>query len=381
MKTYGFSWLQLQILVFLFGLLSSLIWSCEKEETKKLPELTTIAATEISSVSAVSGGNITNSGGDEVVSRGIVWSTSQNPSLDQNLGLLSAGSGIGLFTLTITTLTPSTTYYVRAFASNSVGISYGNQVSFTTEEIPVFPPTVATSNATFVTFNSITIGGMVTDDGGSEVTQRGVAWSTSPNPIIANNHTQDGSGLGSFSSTIAELEPTTTYYIRAYATNNAGTSYGNEVSVTTPSESYGIMGKWFSSGDNLATFFAWGASMGGPNVDSVYIELNADFSFFMVWYYQGELVLDDQGTFLQEESGFGNIWNITLEPLESDMIWQGIFEVFSSSIPYVALVEMVPLGEDLPVQFTPPTASGGFGSSHGGNFGDMFIQTYIKISD
>lgn len=383
MKTYRFSWLQMLTVFLIPALLCIAFWGCEKEDSKQLPVLSTIAASEITSVSAKTGGNITSSGGDEIVSRGVVWSTTENPTLEQNQGLLSSGSGTGIFTLTITTLTPSTTYYVKAFASNVVGTSYGNQVSFTTEEIPVFPPTVTTANATFVTFNSITIGGTVTDDGGSEVTQRGVAWSTSPNPIVANNNTQDGSGLGSFTSTISELEPNTTYYIRAYATNNAGTSYGNEVSVTTPTESYGIEGKWFSSGDNIAEFINLFAPMAGlPSIDSIFIELKFDYTYQLEWFHQTELIREEQGIFIQQESGYGNIWNITLEPESSSMIWQGIFEVFTTDVPFTALIEMVPVGEGLPFQFTPPTAANGFGSSSGpGMPGEWFIQTYIKISD
>jgi hypothetical protein len=70
-------------------------------------------------------------------------------------------------------------------------------------------------------------------NGGSPITQRGVVWSTTPNPTTANNNTIDGSGTGSFSSTLTGLTANTTYYIKAYATNANGTSYGNEVSFTT----------------------------------------------------------------------------------------------------------------------------------------------------
>ena len=74
----------------------------------------------------------------------------------------------------------------------------------------------------------------MTNDGNATVTARGVCWSTSHNPTVSNSHTTDGSGTGSFTSSITGLSQNTTYYVRAYATNSVGTAYGNEVSFTTP---------------------------------------------------------------------------------------------------------------------------------------------------
>ena len=98
---------------------------------------------------------------------------------------------------------------------------------------PTDLPTVTTDAATNVGAYTATCGGNVTSDGGASVTARGVCWSTSPNPTIADSHTTDGSGTGSFTSSITGLTDTTTYYVRAYATNEAGTSYGNQVSFIT----------------------------------------------------------------------------------------------------------------------------------------------------
>lgn len=82
---------------------------------------------------------------------------------------------------------------------------------------------------------SATSGGNITANGGTAVTQRGVVWSTSPNPTTANSQTSDGSGTGSYTSNLTGLAPSTTYYVRAYATNSAGTAYGNQLSYTTTS--------------------------------------------------------------------------------------------------------------------------------------------------
>jgi hypothetical protein len=96
-------------------------------------------------------------------------------------------------------------------------------------------PVVSTTPASSITGTSAMTGGNVTSDGGATVTARGVVYSTSPLPTLANAATSDGSGLGSYTSSLSGLSGNTTYYVRAYATNSAGTSYGSEVSFTTPS--------------------------------------------------------------------------------------------------------------------------------------------------
>jgi hypothetical protein len=88
-----------------------------------------------------------------------------------------------------------------------------------------------------ITATSAVSGGNITNDGGTPVTQRGVCWSTSPNPTTANNTTSDGSGVGSYTSTLTGLVAGSTYYVRAYAINSAGTAYGNQVQFTAASDS------------------------------------------------------------------------------------------------------------------------------------------------
>jgi len=92
-----------------------------------------------------------------------------------------------------------------------------------------------------ITDITATTGGNITNDGGTPVTQRGVVWSVSPNPTTANNSTNNGSGTGSFTSNLTGLTASTTYYVRSYATNSAGTSYGNEASFTTTAGGGGIV--------------------------------------------------------------------------------------------------------------------------------------------
>ncbi len=92
---------------------------------------------------------------------------------------------------------------------------------------------LGTSPITNVTFQSFNSGGVITSDGGQDITVRGVCWSTSPNPTTANDTTINGFGTGVFTSFVTGLQSGTTYYVRAYAININGTAYGDELSFTT----------------------------------------------------------------------------------------------------------------------------------------------------
>ncbi len=94
-------------------------------------------------------------------------------------------------------------------------------------------PTVNTSQITNITQTSATSGGNVSNDGGATVTTRGVCWDITPNPTISDNFTTDGGGTGSYTSSLSGLTQNTTYYVRAYATNSAGTNYGNQINFET----------------------------------------------------------------------------------------------------------------------------------------------------
>ena len=191
-----------------------------------LPTISTNVITDIKPNSSVSGGSISSDGGSPVTARGVVWSTNSNPTISLSTKT-SDGSGIGNFTSNLIGLSSNTTYYVRAYATNSVGTSYGNEIIFTTvANLPI----LTTSSIQTIYNNGATSGGSITSDGGSPVTARGVIWSTSPNPNISlSTKSNDGTGLGSFISNLSGLNPSTTYYVKAYASNSTGTGYGNEV--------------------------------------------------------------------------------------------------------------------------------------------------------
>jgi uncharacterized protein (TIGR02145 family) len=433
---------------------------CLANKLNAVPTLTTTSIASITNTSATSGGNITADGGTSITARGVVWSTSNNPTISLSTKT-SNGTGTGSFTSTLTNLTPKTTYYVRAYATNTAGTAYGNEITLTTTDsssvmgipcpgtptvkdidgntyntvqigtqcwtkenlrvtkyrdgtvIPLdesggtvgngtgqtyssrttgartvyghsaanlttygylynwyavadtkglcpfgwhvpsdgewttlttylggeivaggkmkttgttywnTPNTGATNESGFsglpggarlginigfsgvkndalfwsatesdflflfrgllfnsgsvnrsdyfkqggfsvrclkdtssivsiltltttaitaITTTTATSGGIITSDGGASITARGVVWSTSTNPTISlTTKTSNGTGTGSFSSTLTNLTPKTTYYVRAYAINSDGTGYGNEISFTT-SDSSSLMG-------------------------------------------------------------------------------------------------------------------------------------------
>jgi uncharacterized protein (TIGR02145 family) len=196
-----------------------------------IPTLTTATISSITSITASGGGNISSYGDSPITSSGVCWSTSQNPTISDNKTL--DGTGTGSFTSSLTGLTPGTNYYVRAYASNSFGTAYGNQVSFLTD--PALP-TLTTSTIYSIISNTASGGGNISSNGVSPVTARGVCWGTSQNPTISDNKTSDGTGTGSFTSLITGLTLNTKYYVRAYATNDAGTAYGNEIFFITRGE-------------------------------------------------------------------------------------------------------------------------------------------------
>ncbi|MGD9978540.1 MAG: DNA/RNA non-specific endonuclease [Bacteroidales bacterium] len=200
-----------------------------------LPSVTTSAVSEVTSTSAVSGGNVIDDGGSSITTRGVCWSTQENPTVSDSK--TDNGSGTGDFTSQLTALSAGETYHVRAYAINSVGTAYGNDVSFTaSSELP----SVTTSAVSDITSTSAVSGGNVIDDGGSSITARGVCWSTTTGTTISDSKTVDGSGMGTFSSNLSGLSSGTTYYVRSYATNSAGTAYGEELSFTTESGLPGV---------------------------------------------------------------------------------------------------------------------------------------------
>lgn len=195
--------------------------------TSGVPIITTTPIT-VNYQYAFSGGNITSDGSSPITSKGVVWDTSSNPTIALTTKT-NDGPGSANFISTITTtLNIGTTYYVRAYATNTVGTSYGNEL--------IYKPLARLPTVTFngssepinqnITSSTATATATVSSDGGSPITARGFCWSTTSEPTVAlSTKTIETGTIGNFSSLITNLLGNTTYYVGAYATNNAGTKY------------------------------------------------------------------------------------------------------------------------------------------------------------
>lgn len=191
----------------------------------------TSTVNSITSTKATCVSNIINSGGKTILSRGVCWNTSPIPTISNNKTV--DGSGIGTFTSSLTGLTANTNYYVRAYATYASGVAYGNQIEFTTLSLI---PILYTGPVENITPTSARCNAIVNSDNGLPVTARGVCWSkVSPPrlPTASDSLTTNGTGTGSYASNITGLAGFTTYYVCAYATNSAGTGYGNTLSFYT----------------------------------------------------------------------------------------------------------------------------------------------------
>jgi plastocyanin len=225
------NFLALPVLILIFG-------SCSKSSTSTptvtAPVVTTATVSSITQTTVTAGGNVTSAGNGTVTARGVVWGATANPTISDSKTV--DGTGTGIFSSSVTGLTANTTYHLRAYATNSAGTAYGSDMTFTTlSSSGVSLPSLTTTAITGITATTASGGGSITSDGGGTILSRGVVWSTAANPTIADTKTIDGTGTGSFSSSLTGLTGGTTYHVRAYATNSAGTGYGSDVSFTTTS--------------------------------------------------------------------------------------------------------------------------------------------------
>jgi uncharacterized protein (TIGR02145 family) len=193
------------------------------------PDVTTSAVSDIVPTGATGGGNVTNDGNSDIFVRGVCWSTKKSPDISDPR--TTDGYGTGIFTSTITGLTPNTLYHVRAYATNAEGTSYGKDVSFTTGKFSI--PELTTKAVTGITQTTAVSGGDISNDGGVAITEKGVCWSTQTGPDIADPKTNNGDGASSFISNITGLTGNTTYYVKAYAKNSEGVGYGQEIQFKT----------------------------------------------------------------------------------------------------------------------------------------------------
>ena len=206
--------------------------SCKKEDPEagiKIPTVKSGSVTEISVFSVRFEGNLENDGGDKSCSRGIVFSIRTEPDLSDSV-LTDSTLGSGSYSFEISGLEKGRTYYFRAWAKNSAGTAFGEIRSFNTANIPV----LTTGEPQDITGATVMAGGNISSDGGKPILEAGICFDTLPEPDISDSlKRMQNPGTGTFSLKLIDLNPTTTYYYRAYARNAAGLAYGETRSFTT----------------------------------------------------------------------------------------------------------------------------------------------------
>lgn len=249
--------------------------SCEKEDLPTLsPEMKSVQVTNVESGKAQVSGFVIAGDFDEY---GICYGTNESPTTADGKVAVDP-KGKAMYTAELSELSYATTYYARAYASNSTETLYGAQLSFTTAPIIPAVTTVEPSDVTGITAVS---GGNVVGDGGATVTSKGVCWGESETVTLesAAGYTDEGEGMGEYVSNISGLNGLTTYYVRAYATNTAGTSYGEVMSFTTLIADI----TWYVPGNHQgwdpATAPTIKNSTENPNTISGYVWLDGEFKF------------------------------------------------------------------------------------------------------
>jgi uncharacterized protein (TIGR02145 family) len=200
-----------------------------------VPVVTTGIIADVTETSAIATGSLDDlgSGASSVTQHGHCWSNiTSTPTISDNVTTLGSRSTTGDFESPLTGLSANETYYVRAYATNGAGTGYGNSVPFSTN-ITVGEPQLITTDVTSITGTTAVSGGTITAEGGSAISAKGICWSTSSGPTLADDHTDEGSGAGAFESTMTGLAQNWKYYVSAYATNESGTGYGNQIVFTT----------------------------------------------------------------------------------------------------------------------------------------------------
>jgi len=216
----------IKVLILIFLILTVIFHSCKKEE---LPTLSTSSITNITATSATGGGNITSDGNERITSRGVCWSIKANPTTSDSR--TNDGDEMGQFVSTLIGLTAGSMYHVRAYATNSVGTSYGADLSFSTLGKP---PECISQPATNITPSGATLNGTV--DANYLSTDISFEYGTTKSygqTIISDQSPTEGNSITNVSANISGLTPGTTYHFRIISVNSVGTANGNDLTFTT----------------------------------------------------------------------------------------------------------------------------------------------------
>ncbi|MFZ4456213.1 MAG: fibrobacter succinogenes major paralogous domain-containing protein [Bacteroidales bacterium] len=211
-----------------FAVMALVLISCKPELEKQKPVVTTTEVSSVTDNAATCGGDAITDNGSFITNKGVCWSVNSHPTVADSISY--DGQDEGNYTSRLKGLASNTTYYVRAYATNAGGTDYGSEKSFTTKT-----SLIATLQPSDIGASKAKCGGNITYYDGIAYSAKGVCWSTSHNPTLRDQHTDDGVGADGFYSYLTNLTPSTTYYIRAFVTCGTETSYGNEVSFTSMS--------------------------------------------------------------------------------------------------------------------------------------------------
>jgi len=232
---------------------------------------------------------INSLGGGTILKKGICYSTTDNPTInDSKLELNSENNNLSG---TIDNLIFNTVYYLRGYVENENGFFYSEGLNVTTKDGVISLSTTSVGN---ITTNSINVSGNISDDGGSTITLRGFCWNKTGNPTIDDDNNQNGDDIGEFSSLVNGLESNKRYYVKTYAQNSIGVFYGNEIEFKTKSVS-DIIGRW-------VLLHEAGALAVGPNLGNVTSWWSNDLAFVKT----RECLFDDVYEFNADQS-FNNI--------------------------------------------------------------------------
>jgi hypothetical protein len=234
------------------------------------PSVSTSSATNVGSSQSTLNGELSSMGGASSCT--VYFEYGTTTTYGSTTSPQSMGS-TGSFSQSVSSLSPGTTYYYRAVATNSAGTEYGTSQSFTTQSI-ITSPSVSTSSATNVGSNQATLNGELSSMGGASSCTVYFEYGTTTTYGSTTSPQSMGS-TGSFSQSVSSLSPGTTYYYRAVATNSAGTEYGTSQSFTTQSIITSPSVSTSSAtnvGSNQATLNGELSSMGGASSCTVYFE-------------------------------------------------------------------------------------------------------------
>lgn len=198
-----------------------------------VPTLSGTTVSEIGETSAKATATVVSDGGASVSGKGFCYSlTNSSPTIEGGSSILADTSTGNSITGVLKNLEPDAKYYIRAYAINGEGAAYGVVNEFHTIQITV--PTVSRLQVTNIKETTIDASATITNDGGSTVLTRGFCYSsTNQLPTMGDLSVISGDVNSIFTSTITNLSPETTYYVRAFTTNIKGTAYSEAYTVKT----------------------------------------------------------------------------------------------------------------------------------------------------